>query len=140
MWLCRGGGLLAVITQLYLAEDKPFAAWPMAAYPSFAIAAVMVVTGAMRSNAQQPSLLTHPWLVHLGKISYGLYIWHLLAIVLTYKFGWCRPQSVWTSLYALPLTMALAEISYQWIEKPFLRWKDRFGRAEARRVLELMPA
>lgn len=129
--LLLGGVMLAVITQRYLAEDKPFAAWPMAAYPLFAIAALMTVAGAMRSSEQESSWLTHPWLVRLGKISYGLYIWHLFAIVLTYKFGWCRPQSVWTSLYALPMTIAMAEISYQWIEKPFLRWKEHFSRAEA---------
>jgi peptidoglycan/LPS O-acetylase OafA/YrhL len=125
-----GGAILAVVTQRLLAEDKPFAAWPMAAYPLFAIAALLVVVGAMRASEQESSWLTHPWLVRLGKISYGLYIWHLFAIVLTYKFGWCKPQSVWTSLYALPVTIAMAEISYQWIEKPFLRWKEHFSRAE----------
>lgn len=125
-----GGALLAVMTQRFLAEDKPFAAWPMFAYPLFAMAALLVVAGAMRATEQESSWLTHPWLVRLGKISYGLYIWHLLAILLTYKFGWCRPMSVWTSLYALPITIAMAEISYQWIEKPFLRWKERFSRTE----------
>lgn len=127
-----GGAILAVATQRLLAEDKPFAAWPMAAYPLFALAALLVVAGAMRSHEHEPSWLTHPWLVRLGKISYGLYIWHLLAIVLTYKFGWCRPQSVWTSLYALPLTIGLAEVSYHWIERPFLRWKEQFARSEKR--------
>jgi peptidoglycan/LPS O-acetylase OafA/YrhL len=39
-------------------------------------------------------------------------------------------MSVWTSLYALPVTIAMAEVSYQWIEKPFLRWKERFSRTE----------
>ena len=127
-----GGAILAVATQRLLAEDKPFAAWPMAAYPLFALAALFVVAGAMRSHEHEPSWLTHLWLVRLGKISYGLYIWHLLAIVLTYKFGWCRPQSVWTSLYALPLTIGLAEVSYHWIEGPFLRWKEQFARSEKR--------
>jgi peptidoglycan/LPS O-acetylase OafA/YrhL len=140
--LLFGGVILAVVTQRYLAEDKPFAAWPMAAYPLFAIAALMVVAGAMRSSEQESSWLTHPWLVRLGKISYGLYIWHLFAIVLTYKFGWCRPQSVWTSLYALPMTIAMAEISYQWIEKPFLRWKEHFSRTEApaESIAQALPA
>jgi peptidoglycan/LPS O-acetylase OafA/YrhL len=125
-----GGGVLAIATQRFLAEDKPFAAWPMAAYPLFAIAALSIVGGAIRSG-DEPSWLTHPWLVRLGKISYGLYIWHLLAIVLTYKFGWCPPQSMWTSLYALPVTVGLAELSYQWIERPFLRWKEQFSRTTA---------
>jgi peptidoglycan/LPS O-acetylase OafA/YrhL len=125
-----GGAVLAVVTQRCLAEDKPFAAWPMAAYPLFAIAALMIVAGVMRTSEQESSWLTHPWLARLGKISYGLYVWHLFAILLTYKFGWCRPQSVWTSLYALPMTIAMAEISYQWIEKPFLRWKEHFSRTE----------
>jgi peptidoglycan/LPS O-acetylase OafA/YrhL len=128
--LLLGGVVLAVMTQRFLAEDKPFAAWPMAAYPLFAVAAVMIVAGVLRGSADQKSWLTHPWVVYLGKISYGLYVWHLLAIVLTYKFGWCRPQSVWTSLYALPLTIGLAHLSYEWIERPFLRWKERYQRMD----------
>lgn len=129
--LMIGGAVLAVMTQRYLAEDKPFAGWALVAYPLFAIAAVLVVGGVMRANSHEPSWLTHPWLVRLGKISYGLYVWHLLAILLVYKFGWCRPQSVWTTFYALPLTIGFAEVSYQWIEQPFLRWKAKFVRTEA---------
>lgn len=138
--LMIGGGVLAVVTQRLLAEDKPFAGWALAAYPLFAFAAVLVVGGAMRGRAQETNWLTHPWLVRLGKISYGLYVWHLLAILLVYKFGWCRPQSVWTTLYALPLTIGFAEVSYQWIELPFLRWKGRFSRTEAPNpVAEALP-
>lgn len=129
--LFGGGILLAIATQRMLAEDKPFAAWPLAAYPLFALAAVLVVAGALRQDAKVKSWLTLPWLVYLGKISYGLYVWHLLAIVLTYKFGWCRPQSVWTSVYALPLTIGIAHLSYEWIERPFLRWKERYQRTES---------
>jgi peptidoglycan/LPS O-acetylase OafA/YrhL len=132
-----GGLVLAVMTQRFLAEDKPFAAWPVVTYPLFAIAALLVVAGAMRMSKAEQSWLTHPWLVRLGKISYGLYIWHVLAILLTYKFGWCRPQSVWTSLYALPLTVGFAEISYHWLEQPFLRWKERFARTGGKEPSEI---
>lgn len=120
--------MLAVLTQRLLAEDKPFAAWPMAAYPLFAIAALMVVAGRDAGQRTRVELVDASVARAAGEDFYGLYIWHLLAIVLTYKFGWCRPQSVWTTLYALPITVAMAEISYQWIEKPFLRWKERFSR------------
>lgn len=129
--LLIGGAVLAVVTQRLLAEDKPFPAWPLAAYPLFAIAAVFVVGGAMRANAQEPSWFVHPWLVRLGKISYGLYVWHLLAIMLVYRFGWCRPRSVWTTIYALPLTIGFAEVSFALLERPFLVWKKRFARTEA---------
>lgn len=138
--LMFGGLVLAVVTQRYLAEGKPFAAWPLAAYPLFAIAALLVVGGAMRAQAGEASWLTHPWLVRLGKISYGLYIWHVLAILLVYKFGWCRPQSVLTSLYALPLTIGFAEVSYHWLEQPFLRWKSRFSRTEVAESTEAAPS
>ncbi|WP_425619298.1 acyltransferase family protein [Anatilimnocola sp. NA78] len=132
-WGLMGLGLLiALFTEHYLAGSRPFAAWAVFAYPLFALAALAIVAGAMRSQAQATSWLTHPWLLHWGKISYGLYIWHILAIFLVYKFGWCPPRSSWTALYALPLTFGLAELSYYWIEKPFLRWKDRFARVDSR--------
>ncbi|QDU28152.1 O-acetyltransferase OatA [Anatilimnocola aggregata] len=130
--LVTGGVVAAILTQRYLADVQPFPAWPVIAYPLFALAALAVVAGAIRLNAEQTSPLTHPWLVHLGKISYGLYIWHLLAILLVYRLGWCAPRSPGTILFALPLTILLAELSYIWVEKPFLAWKERYARADAK--------
>jgi peptidoglycan/LPS O-acetylase OafA/YrhL len=128
--LCVGGLLLALVTQRYLAEPRNVPLWPLLAYPLFAIAGAAIVAGAMRSPQSHPGWLTNPWFVQWGKISYGLYIWHILAIFVVYGLGWCPARSPWTIVYALPVTFALATMSYHWIEQPFLRWKRQWSRVE----------
>jgi peptidoglycan/LPS O-acetylase OafA/YrhL len=78
---------------------------------------------------------------NLGTISYGLYCFHfvgiLIAKTITHNLGW--NQKVWqvlvldTSL-ALIATVVISKISYQYLELPFLRLKERyaFGMRHAR--------
>jgi peptidoglycan/LPS O-acetylase OafA/YrhL len=67
-------------------------------------------------------LLSDPRLVWLGRISYGLYMIHEIALHLV------RP------IPALPLTIALAAASYYGFERPFLRLKSRWTRVPSRPV------
>jgi peptidoglycan/LPS O-acetylase OafA/YrhL len=72
-----------------------------------------------------------PWLSYLGKISYGIYMFHpYLGYLLRYaiiKFGWVR--SLFTAApvlyYALLLlvTVAVAHTSYKYYESRFLKMK-----------------
>lgn len=80
--------------------------------------------------------LENPVMNHLGKISYGLYIYHVFVIVLlinllqkyapgltggTYQFV--------VYLLTLICSVAVASLSYSYFEKPLLAYKDkRFGR------------
>jgi peptidoglycan/LPS O-acetylase OafA/YrhL len=65
--------------------------------------------------------------IYLGHISYGLYVYHLLALNVA-KIGLLRligecPYLLRAAV-ALPLTIGLAAISYRFLEAPFLRLKD----------------
>lgn len=72
-------------------------------------------------------------LEHLGTISYGIYMLHMLAVyatsALALRAGWARlPLPIYLAAYyatALALTLVLAELSYRFFELPFLRLKDR---------------
>jgi peptidoglycan/LPS O-acetylase OafA/YrhL len=74
-----------------------------------------------------------PWvrwfrLVYLGKISYGLYVYHLLALlVVRNALGPLRmvlyPAYV---LLGFALTLVFSVASYQFLELPFLKLKERF--------------
>jgi len=72
------------------------------------------------------------WMVYLGKISYGLYVYHLLMIHLTSglwrdgQYGWLR------MVVALAATIAVSAISFELLEKPFLRLKHRFEKIQSR--------
>ena len=65
----------------------------------------------------------------LGNISYGLYMLHPIAIVLTIKFA--QKYELLTNWFLYPasvlFTIALAYISYHKYEKYFLRFKTKFS-------------
>jgi len=69
------------------------------------------------------------WAAKLGKISYGLYVFHLFAILIARAIF--APYHAFSyriieSLFALLLTILAAKISYVCLESPFLRLKRRF--------------
>ncbi len=60
----------------------------------------------------------------IGRISYGLYIWHSLVLSLVERH--VRFGSIAFVVIELSLTFVIAESSYRLIELPFLRRKARF--------------
>jgi peptidoglycan/LPS O-acetylase OafA/YrhL len=79
------------------------------------------------------------WAVYLGKISYGLYVYHSLVLYLVFVKGSGRltevtrllplPQTARNSVgtaAALLITIVVAHLSYRFLEKPFLVLKQRF--------------
>ena len=99
-----------------------------------------------------PMLARTKPLVYLGKISYGLYVYHVLCITLSRACVWQilshlsvrteRSTGSWeywlygltSSLLALGLVILVASLSYRFIEKPFLRLKERFTFVSSRAV------
>ncbi len=65
-------------------------------------------------------------LARLGRISYGVYLWHLpvLAAILGLLPGVPRALS---GAVAIASTIGVAAVSYRYLERPFLRLKDRFS-------------
>jgi peptidoglycan/LPS O-acetylase OafA/YrhL len=76
--------------------------------------------------------------IYLGRISYGLYLFHELIYTLVFHQWWAplvrlsgflhlqnATAGVGTAL-ALSITILLAPLSYQFYERPFLRLKERF--------------
>ena len=88
-------------------------------------------------------LATGP-LRYLGKISYGLYVYHLLALaaahysinLVTAVYPRTGPttQFIFETAGALTLTIAVSAVSYRWLEKPFLRWKANYEVIKSRRA------
>ncbi len=75
------------------------------------------------------------WTIYLGKISYGLYVFHLLALeAVEHRYGHFSVVHPWihfihlpTRLVALIITIGLAALSYRYLEMPFLRLRHRFS-------------
>ncbi len=69
------------------------------------------------------------FIAYLGKISYGLYVFHVLVM---YSIGFTAdlkdgpPWKIVRGAVSFILTVALASLSYEYFEKPFLKLKKRF--------------
>ncbi len=81
-------------------------------------------------------LLVSNWVVRLGKVSYGLYLWHLTGILIAKAV--IHPVSGMAQLAAkgagFVVTVLLAFTSYRYLEAPFLKLKDRFATVLSRPV------
>ncbi len=77
--------------------------------------------------ALQSKLLGLKPFPYLGKISYGLYAYHAMAIFLLDKVV---PQGSWVKLLMIPakflIAIVIASLSYKFIETPILKLKERF--------------
>jgi peptidoglycan/LPS O-acetylase OafA/YrhL len=103
----------------------------MLAYPLADIGALAIFLSFLGAR------ITWRPVVYLGQISYGLYVYHLLPldvakVGLLHFTGEC---SFWLrGAIALPITVAIAALSYAWLEAPFLRLKGRWSRANGASV------
>jgi peptidoglycan/LPS O-acetylase OafA/YrhL len=102
--------------------------------PLVALAAVMMLV-AFIGAAGPMKVLCSPVLTYLGKISYGLYVYHLLGVLLAEHLVHAHGSNGHgAAAIGLLLTVALSAISYTWFESPFLRLKNRFAVIRSRPV------
>ncbi len=89
--------------------------------------AVIILDLTSSSNTWMAKLLGFPGIVWVGKISYGLYIWHYpIVVLLSWRWFWPRIFVLGTSI-----TFLMASLSYYFVERPFLSMKTRY-RASSR--------
>jgi peptidoglycan/LPS O-acetylase OafA/YrhL len=110
-------------------EPPPFQV--MFAYLLLAIACAAILIGAL----SMPQRWCVRPLVFLGKISYGLYVFHLLSIQVWARIcGRTLPEFLMARPLALATTIVLAMISYRFLERPFLNLKKSYERIHSRPV------
>lgn len=68
-------------------------------------------------------------LLYVGTISYGMYLFHMLAINFTRRVLVRSAQPLYVFLIALPIAIGMATLSYRGFEQRFLALKTRFGSA-----------
>ena len=100
----------------------------MLGFPLMSLGAVVIFLAVFGASQDGLPFMKHPWLVYLGKISYGLYAYHILALRASYYLFSNYHHSynlTFVELYALALTFSMAVLSYRWLEMPFLRLKEQ---------------
>lgn len=68
---------------------------------------------------------------YLGKISYGLYMYHMIAIIVTLKIiDYLGVRNIWglQVLISLGLTVLMSALSYALLEERFIRLKQKFSK------------
>lgn len=114
----------------------------MLTYPLIGIGMTLILSAVMQGKLWVLSpLFKTKILGYFGKISYGLYVYHVASIWLAYRITdvfvsserlLVHPLSV--LLLGLLITLFFSMLSYQFFEKPFLRLKERFTFIQSRPV------
>jgi peptidoglycan/LPS O-acetylase OafA/YrhL len=90
---------------------------------------VLIEKTARGFRGRSKVLMENPAVLYIGKISYGLYVYHnfMLAIVLYYLFKWtAAPDYRLVAVLSTVTTFAAAIVSWHVIERPLARLKNRF--------------
>lgn len=90
-------------------------------------AAVFILDSVCEEDSLLKPLLTQPLLLWIGRVSYGLYLWHypvyFAARHWSVVWSWQRLLVV-----GMPISLLLATTSYYLVERRFLRLKDKIAR------------
>ncbi len=103
----------------------------LAGYPAVAIGAAALLLGVLSaSQPGTPESRVRRALIYLGKISYGLYVYHVLGLMIS-DFALPHHEANLPRYFlrvgvAFSFTLALAAASFRWLETPFLNLKQRF--------------
>lgn len=83
----------------------------------------------LAANNQTIIRLEHPVLHYLGKISFGIYMYHMIAILIAFKV--LQPIFPGNNLLlysaSILLTILMASASYEWFEHRFIKAKVKFS-------------
>lgn len=109
--------------------------FPLSAFASVLCVASFVATSPLQSVAAWARILSY-----LGKISYGAYVFHYGMVFIVSSWMVEEPVTkplgilfwIYRALIAYPLTILLAVLSYELLEKRFLKLKRRFTFVESR--------
>ena len=132
--LCASAFVTWLLIAKYFSHDGPTS---VATYALSGFASVVLLLAVLRREAPLLRVRPFSWLVYLGRISYGLYVFHLFALALLAQVLVLPvieiPLNFGLRLaLSLLLTVILAVVSYNVLELPFLRLKERFRRADKR--------
>lgn len=125
---------LALVANYWQIHQPESLKWipTLVGFPVVAISCTLIVFSVLGAQVRLPRSL-----IYLGKISYGLYVYHPLGNFLSGKLIPIHTaflQLALRPILALAFTIALAATSYAILEKPFLKLKSRFAHISSRPV------
>ncbi len=139
-WL--GIGILALWQVTHLPNVTRIQWELMLTYPLVGVGTSLIIYSLTQGGLGMiSSLFRNGLLAYLGKISYGLYVYHKLGIFLAYQIVKQHIERERLIVYpviglllSFIITVLISTISYQLLEKPFLKLKERFAVIHSRPV------
>lgn len=138
--LALAAGLAGLAAQGIFAEQI---SWKALGYPPFMCGEWKLVWGysllnlafasilkAIKTQSFLPALFTPAPLQYLGKISYGLYVYHFPVIWLVQRAGGGQFHPQLLNVCMLGATIAVSALSYELFERKFIALKDRWFRKD----------
>jgi peptidoglycan/LPS O-acetylase OafA/YrhL len=104
-------------------------------WPALTVLAVNLlafgIVGIVLCRRGSPGLwpLRRPRLVRIGKLSYGLYMFHYVILCLSDDAAWglgLGGRPLWREAITVVVIFGLAAVSWRYFERPILALKDRF--------------
>ena len=93
-------------------------------FTAIALAVAIMLLAVLETTWLPSRALTTRPLRAVGRVSYGLYLWHVLVFSVVVAYMRTAPAGL-TIAVALAGAAAVTAASWFLIERPFLRWKDR---------------
>lgn len=121
-------GLAALLLYLSLATrlEQPSHAWLLGLKSVELASGVLVLALTVDPEGRWRAPLAWPTMTWIGRRSYGIYLWHVAGLWSGLRLF---PGSRATATVAgVGLTLAVASLSYEFVERPALRMKRRFER------------
>lgn len=113
------GGLTIVVLIALMVFTKGYTNFSY--YGGIALVSVLAAVALaclMPEGTLLSGVLSLPPLVWLGQRSYALYLWHYPIVLLTAHRGAATATPAWLYVVQLALSIAAAEVSYRFIERP----------------------
>ena len=89
-----------------------------------AVAILVMILASVEQAWSVSRVLEQSWLRFIGRISYGLYLWHYVVFTFLSKHFFVGPR-VFRIFVGLSTTMAITMMSWYLVEQPALRFKNR---------------
>jgi peptidoglycan/LPS O-acetylase OafA/YrhL len=131
-WLCASYLTLAHFSAL----DSTSSWQVMCAYALIALGSAFIIAAFLGIHSKH----VPAWAVYLGRISFGLYVYHEFAIyvsatLLGHYVSFSSPIYYLKAVLAVGLTFFAAALSYRYLETPFLKMKKRHSVVESQPLL-----
>jgi len=111
-------GLLVILISLFIVQ-APINYPNLSTFIPVLGSAIIILSS---NNQNSHFLLNNSFLIHIGKISYSLYLWHF-PILIFFFYSFDFNLSFLNKIYALLITYFISLISYKFIELPFYKKK-----------------